>query len=1072
MERLIPDLVRSPYPGLRPFESHEAAIFFGREEQVEGLRTKLLEHHFVGVVGPSGCGKSSLVWAGLIPDLRGDLIGVDRESWQVVRMRPGDRPLLRMAQALVECGWLGQMSVGPIYAALARGSLGLVDLLAHHPLPASTKLLVVADQFEEVFRIAVHRSPEQAEAFVALLLHSAECARTDAVALPIYVALTMRSDFLGDCARFPSLPEALNESQFLTPRLTRSQRRATILGPAALFSISVEELLVNRLLNEMGDEPDQLPILQHALMRLWRDAGGVMGKLTDSIVLADTRFDRLGGWEETLSRHADEAFEELAEAGGDRRIARLMFQALTERGDDNRDTRRPATAGEIAGIASAKLSDVTRVVDVFRQAGRSFLLPPGGAPLTNDTILDISHESLIRNWKLLQEWVVQESESAQTYQRLRDWSADWKKGEGALWENPNLGLALEWEGTAHHSEPWAARYEGDYRLALEFLRASEAAWKKRKAEQAKEKRRRLVLRWMVVAAVVLLALVYWALGERGEAQRQAERAREQTGIAEAAAAVAKQREEEAKKLQSEANQLARREGEAAEAARVARKEADEQREVAQENAERATTSATAANAAREEADKQREIAENNERWAKETLVDAGFALEASRLSGELGRDIDALGAWTFSVGRTLAGELGPRPQIPHAVAGLRRQLDAVRASLPFGQLDGVPLTGVRFAGAGDILVTTNRVGAVHFWNPESGEHLGGSSPHDGPVRLVAASPTDLEPALVTAGLSQLFLWSLSSPWEDPTPEPLEGHDGTACCLAFSADGTTLVVGYRERMCRVWDLRNAPKLQDTRSTQSSVSSVAISPQGDYFLSGDDEGQVRLWHLGGKPVIELLPPGKGAITWSGFAPDSGALAVASADQGVTLWHAPTTEALATLRHDARVNIGAFFQVGGARRFVAGCSDATARVWDVASGELVAGLAGHRGSIVGLGLLDVVVTRDAVERAEQRIFTIGNDATIRFWHPESGKPAGTPLTGHRDDRRIVAFDMDVERRRLATASWDGTARVWSPSATRLLVEQPKDLVREAWGFLRYHAEYRDEPMYEKLWRDLGFD
>jgi len=102
---------------------------------------------------------------------------------------------------------------------LRRGPLGVVEALQGTPLPADTNLLILVDQFEEIFRFEREGGRDEADAFVSLLL---ETARQRG---PVYVVITMRSDFFGDCAIFEGLPEALNESQYLTPRLTREQRR-------------------------------------------------------------------------------------------------------------------------------------------------------------------------------------------------------------------------------------------------------------------------------------------------------------------------------------------------------------------------------------------------------------------------------------------------------------------------------------------------------------------------------------------------------------------------------------------------------------------------------------------------------------------------------------------------------------------------------------------------------------------------------------------------------------------------------------------------------------------------------
>ena len=129
-------------------------------------------------------------------------------------------------------------------------------------------MLIVVDQFEELFRFAdAARQPDRdddAAAFVKLLLEASQQRE-----LPIYVVLTMRSDYIGDCARFRGLPEAVTNALYLIPRMSREQRRAAIVEPVRVGGGTIAPRLVVRLLNDVGDDPDQLPILQHALMRCW-----------------------------------------------------------------------------------------------------------------------------------------------------------------------------------------------------------------------------------------------------------------------------------------------------------------------------------------------------------------------------------------------------------------------------------------------------------------------------------------------------------------------------------------------------------------------------------------------------------------------------------------------------------------------------------------------------------------------------------------------------------------------------------------------------------------------------------
>ena len=225
-----------PYPGLRPFHDDEADIFFGRESHTDDLLRKLEGARFLAVVGPSGCGKSSLVRAGMIVALETGFLSTAGARWRIAKMRPGSRPTLRLAEALMEESALGRERYGEpegapfVLSTLHRGPLGLVEVLRETPLPENTNLLLLVDQFEEIFRFRREGDSDEADAFVELLLET-----TRKQEVPVYVVITMRSDFLGDCALFSGLPESINESIYLTPRLTRDQRRAAIEGPARVF---------------------------------------------------------------------------------------------------------------------------------------------------------------------------------------------------------------------------------------------------------------------------------------------------------------------------------------------------------------------------------------------------------------------------------------------------------------------------------------------------------------------------------------------------------------------------------------------------------------------------------------------------------------------------------------------------------------------------------------------------------------------------------------------------------------------------------------------------------------------
>ena len=475
-----PETIPCPYPGLRPFRREEAIVFFGRDEQVDQLLAKLDRSRFLAVVGTSGCGKSSLVRAGLIPALKTGLMVSGGARWAIATMRPGDQPIRNLARALIDDGVVaGPASAGEhapefLTAALRRGPLGLAEALRDAPPPGQRKLLLLIDQFEEIFRFRREGDRDEADAFVELLLASA--VQED---VPIYVVLTMRSDYLGDCNLFAGLPEALNDSQFLTPRLTRDQRREAIEAPALVFEGQIEPALVNRVLNDMDAGPDQLPLMQHALMRLWTRACRAPAPSIDAvpgsreIVLALADYEAIGGLKTALSGHADEVFDRLDE--GQRTIAEVLFRGLSERGAEGRDIRRPTPLRSVAEVAGVPVERVVPVVEAFRHPDLSVLVPPLPTPLGPETILDISHESLIRQWQRLQAWAEAEASSADMYRRLERTAFLWCMDRAGLWDTPDLEFALEWWARERPNAAWALRYGGDFDDARLFLSTSRKA---------------------------------------------------------------------------------------------------------------------------------------------------------------------------------------------------------------------------------------------------------------------------------------------------------------------------------------------------------------------------------------------------------------------------------------------------------------------------------------------------------------------------------------------------------------------------------------------------------------------
>jgi tetratricopeptide (TPR) repeat protein len=484
----------------------------------------------IAVVGTSGSGKSSLVRSGLIPALQSGFMANAGSSWRIAVMRPGEDPIGHLATSLAAPEILG----GPeeladtnrvvLEVTLRRSTRGLIDAVSQARLPAGENVLVIVDQFEELFRFRASRQSanrDEAINFVRLLLEAAEQRER-----PIYVVLTMRSDFIGDCMNFPGLPESVNAGLFLVGRMTREGLRAAITGPVAVAGGAIAPRLVNKVLNDLGDDHDQLPLVQHALMRTWEYWSS--RNTTNPIDVDD--YLAIGTFRDALSRHAEEAYADAAR-NGQGETAERLFKALTDTVTDQRGVRRPTSVAALAEIVEADAADVIRVIELFRAPGRSFLTPPPKLPLSKTSIVDISHESLMRCWSRLIAWAEEERAAAAFYVRLSQAAAWFEEGSAGAWRNPELELAERWREDTDPTPAWAERYGAGFDRAMRFLDTS-IAERDRAAAAAHRERRAKLRRTQAVAAVLATLLVaaagfgWFAWNERQRAQANLALARE------------------------------------------------------------------------------------------------------------------------------------------------------------------------------------------------------------------------------------------------------------------------------------------------------------------------------------------------------------------------------------------------------------------------------------------------------------------------------------------------------------------------------------------------------------------
>lgn len=499
--KAIPVSTANPFPGLRPFREDEAGLFFGQEDHVDDLIDRVGRKRFVALLGQSGCGKSSLMRAGLLPQLRRGQVDDGQARWVIVQTQPGENPLGLLA---------GQLALAfpgvAVAAELQRDSRALARITTKAGLHERQKVLIIVDQFEELFRFrrqtASSERHDQADYYVQLLLEAVRDIES-----PVYVMLAMRTEFLGDCALFFDLAEQVNEGTYLLPRMSRDQTKEVITGPVQQRGATIAVGLVHQLLNDAEGQEDGLPLLQHALRRIW-DAWVDRQQPQAEIGMADYELKLSEAdhkaWPSLLSAHLNLHLNKIYEGLGQPRedVARGLFRLLSERDSRGRDTRRPLAYEDlVAAFAPEQRPDIEPVIEAFRNAdlGRTFLVPGQGKALAG-SMVDISHECLLRRWDRLRKWLGWEAESRRMFELLAD------AADGAGWRGPahsdalpplegyQLRILHEWRERSKPTAGLLNRYRGVQDLELgrcrrEFVPAMEYLdWSAARKAQADEER--------------------------------------------------------------------------------------------------------------------------------------------------------------------------------------------------------------------------------------------------------------------------------------------------------------------------------------------------------------------------------------------------------------------------------------------------------------------------------------------------------------------------------------------------------------------------------------------------------
>jgi len=431
-----------PYQGLKPFDRETAKFFFGRDRIVRQLLEKLEQSSFVPVIGASGSGKSSIVRAGLIPEL-------EKSGWHILNIiQPGVEPIAKL-KAILEQFFRdqGQLSVFTSLHSRMKTE-GLRPFVEH--FPGYSKVLLVVDQFEEVFTICA--SEQERSRFIECLTQMVEPPSR------LSIVTTMRADFLEPCLNYRSLAQLIQDWKILALPMDEQELESAIIEPAQRQGYRLSEGLLDLILKDVRQEKNCLPLLQFALKELWENRDQQTHTLT---LLYYRQMGKVSG---ALDRYANQLYKSLDES--EREWVKRACLGLVRTGQEEKDTRQRQPKQQILELASDSQTQtifnsvLSRLVD-----GRLFVTEEEGG----EAWINLAHEALMENWQCFRTWRKEDRDLRRLRDRVNDHTQEWlKKNRNEDYLLPQ-GLLFEVQNQWSHLEiNVSSQTKEFYQLSLEI----------------------------------------------------------------------------------------------------------------------------------------------------------------------------------------------------------------------------------------------------------------------------------------------------------------------------------------------------------------------------------------------------------------------------------------------------------------------------------------------------------------------------------------------------------------------------------------------------------------------------
>jgi WD40 repeat protein len=950
----------SPFPGLRPFAQDESEYFFGRENESEVIAAKLLKNRFIAVTGASGSGKSSLIICGLLPIIRG-LTAKGEGKWRILSMRPGNDPFGNLADSFARniFGTEHEKEFkDDILKLLKDGTEGVAEVMRKQSARINGKVLLFIDQFEELFLRrssgAGTGSRTEITGFINLLTNAITHVNPD-----FYLVIALRSDLLTECAYYRSFTNLINNSNFLVSKMNRESIRDAITGPVRNAGAEIDRDLVELLIGEMNDHADQLPVLQHALMRTWKH-WSELDEPERPLDFSD--YFSIGTMRDAISRHADEIYEKLDHDS--KKICERLFKIITGKGSDNKGVSYPSNFNALRSAIRCSADELTEVIEKFRNPSISILTPYYSVRLNENSIIDISHESLIHLWERLKKWVDEESSSVQMYLRLSEASALYQQGKKGLLKQPELQLAINWREENKPTLWWAQKFNPAFERAMVYLRTSEKGYNEIGERKLRHNRRRLskikfissILGGIAMVAALITVAAFVSKLSADNRRRIAEKQKE---------AIAEQ-----KNASDQYASIALKKSVLSDSAALAASRREQMEKILRMNAENQILFG------KEEIDEARRQSESAIQVSLLANMNADSAI---RLKNETQRLRMITVAKSMSL-RSL--------QVPE-----QNDLQSLLA------YQGYLFNKKNNGNKNDADIYT---GLYNLAKQNGSSKIKSYTGFDSPVKSIAFVPGKNE-FFASDSRGRILKWDLGK--KEQSFRIIYSGDEVIDVLAVSPGADWLACGGSSSSIKMIPVSGSEQVYDLKGHSGKIKSLVFSYDGKSLYSAAIDGKVLKWDLSAKTSIDISTDMM-QITSIDLSSNNRYIAGIS-DQGKGLVWNPEQSSEKFRIEPLGKKIRNFRFKPGGNMIAVGYDDGMVELWDIASREKISEFRAHEGEINDIRFNGRL----------SQMATAGNDGKLKLW--DTDDLVSPPVTFTDKEDLVIAFEFSPDGEVILSAS-----------------------------------------------------